>query len=112
MRRLLLFEAGSHIYGRPLQKRPQSHDGRPFDAIVAMANGLITHFGPAEEDPLSATAPLQLQISNAWQRLPISAGFIDSHVHYPVNADYRCQWRAIAGLAEQVHVSDGVEIFR
>jgi guanine deaminase len=51
------------------------------DAIVAMANGLITHFGPA--DKIGPQLPPGIEVRNYGKDSLISAGFIDSHVHYP-----------------------------
>jgi guanine deaminase len=51
------------------------------DAIVAMANGLITHFGPAEQ--VRSQLPADIEIKNYGKDSLISAGFIDSHVHFP-----------------------------
>ena len=51
------------------------------DAIVAMANGLITHFGPS--DRVAPQLPAGTEIKNYGKDSLISAGFIDSHVHYP-----------------------------
>jgi guanine deaminase len=51
------------------------------DAIVAMADGMITHFGPA--DQVKPRLPAGTTIKNYGRDHLISAGFIDSHVHYP-----------------------------
>jgi guanine deaminase len=51
------------------------------DAIVAMANGKITHFGPSER-VLSQLSP-DTEVKSFGKDALISAGFIDSHVHYP-----------------------------
>ena len=51
------------------------------DAIVAMANGRITHFGPT--DKIRPQLPAGTEIKNYGKDLLISAGFIDSHVHFP-----------------------------
>src|SRR6476660_5963796 len=51
------------------------------DAIVAMANGLITHFGPAHS--IRPKLPLGTPVRNYGKDALISAGFIDSHVHFP-----------------------------
>src|SRR6476660_6613529 len=51
------------------------------DAIVAMANGLITHFGPAHS--IRPKLPLGTEIKDYGKDSLISAGFIDSHVHFP-----------------------------
>lgn len=51
------------------------------DAIVACGGGYITHVGPA-----AAVAPLlppEVVIHNYGPDALISAGFLDSHVHYP-----------------------------
>jgi guanine deaminase len=63
------------------------------DAIVGMANGLITHFGPAAEvlPQLLAGTEVKDYGSNSL----ISAGFIDSHVHFP-------QTPMIAAYGEQL----------
>ena len=51
------------------------------DAIVAMADGMITHFGPA--DKIQPQLPAGTPIRNYGRDSLISAGFIDSHVHFP-----------------------------
>src|SRR5262245_64318566 len=51
------------------------------DAIVAMANGLITHFEPA--DSIRPQLPPGTEIKNYGKDSLISAGFVDSHVHFP-----------------------------
>jgi len=51
------------------------------DAIIAMADGMITHFGPAEK--IQPQLPAGTAIRNYGKDSLISAGFIDSHVHYP-----------------------------
>ena len=51
------------------------------DAIVAMANGRITHFGPT--DKIRPQLPAGTEIKNYGKDSLISAGFIDSHVHFP-----------------------------
>ncbi len=51
------------------------------DAIVAMANGSITHFGPA--DKIAPLLPAGTKVKNYGKDALISAGFIDSHVHFP-----------------------------
>jgi guanine deaminase len=51
------------------------------DAIVAMANGKITHFGPASE--VQAQLPPGIEIKKYGKDNLIMAGFIDCHVHYP-----------------------------
>ena len=63
------------------------------DAIVAMANGLITDFGPAEL--VLPRLPPGAEIRNYGKDSLISAGFIDSHVHFP-------QTPIIAGYGEQL----------
>ena len=62
------------------------------DAIVAMANGLITHFGPADK---SAAVAAGDEIKYYGKDALISAGFIDSHVHFP-------QTPMIAAYGEQL----------
>jgi len=51
------------------------------DAIVAMADGLITHFGPA--DTVRAELPPGTHIKECGRDALILPGFIDCHVHYP-----------------------------
>jgi guanine deaminase len=63
------------------------------DAIVAMANGLITDFGPAEQ--VLPRLPANAVITNYGKDSLISAGFIDSHVHFP-------QTPMIAAFGEQL----------
>lgn len=82
-----------------------SYSGDPFrsgldstvvyepDAIVAMDGGVITHFGPARDiEPL---LPSGTVVTNYGKESLISAGFIDSHVHYP-------QTPMIAAFGEQL----------
>src|SRR5215831_9207031 len=63
------------------------------DAIVAMANGLITHFEPA--DSIRPQLPPGTEIKDYGKDSLISAGFIDSHVHFP-------QTPMIAAYGEQL----------
>lgn len=63
------------------------------DAIVAMENGLITHFGPAAK--VGPQLPAGTTVENYGAGSLISAGFIDSHVHYP-------QTTMIGGYGEQL----------
>jgi guanine deaminase len=51
------------------------------DAIVAMANGLITHFGPASQVAPQLPPGTSIQL-NGRDTLMLP-GFIDCHVHYP-----------------------------
>ena len=51
------------------------------DAIVAMAGGKITHFGPAST--LRAALPPGIHIYECGRDALILPGFIDCHVHYP-----------------------------
>ncbi len=51
------------------------------DAIVAFGGGVITHFGPAEQ--VAPSLPPGLPMRNYGPDALISAGFLDSHVHYP-----------------------------
>ena len=51
------------------------------DAIVAMAGGRITHFGPA--DRIAPLLPAGIEVRNYGRDALISAGFVDTHVHYP-----------------------------
>ncbi len=51
------------------------------DAIVAFGEGLITHFGPASE--ITAALPADLNVTACGPDSLITAGFLDSHVHFP-----------------------------
>jgi len=51
------------------------------DAIVAMQDGRITQFGPAAR--IGPLVPAGTEIRNFGQDALISAGFIDTHVHFP-----------------------------
>jgi guanine deaminase len=51
------------------------------DAIVAMADGKITHFGPARK--VRSQLPPGTKIREYGKHTVILAGFIDCHVHYP-----------------------------
>lgn len=51
------------------------------DAIVAMAEGRITHFGPASR--IAPLLPAGTEVRDYGRDALISAGFIDTHVHYP-----------------------------
>ncbi len=63
------------------------------DAIVAMADGRISHFGPAER--ILPQLPAGTVVTNYGKDALISAGFIDSHVHFP-------QTPMIAAYGEQL----------
>jgi len=63
------------------------------DAIVAMVDGLITHFGPANK--ILPQLPAGTEVKNYGKDALISAGFIDSHVHFP-------QTPMIAAYGEQL----------
>ena len=51
------------------------------DAIVAFGDGLITHFGDA--DSVAPHLPEGIEIVSCGPDALISAGFLDSHVHFP-----------------------------
>lgn len=51
------------------------------DAIVAFGGGVITHFGPAST--VAQQLPREIEMTNCGADALISAGFLDSHVHYP-----------------------------
>jgi len=51
------------------------------DAVVAMRDGRITHFGPASS--VLAQLPADMPVSVTGADTLILPGFIDSHVHYP-----------------------------
>lgn len=51
------------------------------DAIIAFSDGLITHFGPA--DTVKPQLPPGIVVRDYGRDALISAGFLDSHVHFP-----------------------------
>lgn len=51
------------------------------DAIVAMADGHIAHFGPASL--IAPLLPAGTEVLDYGRDALISAGFVDTHVHYP-----------------------------
>lgn len=51
------------------------------DAIVAMQDGRITHFGPAAR--IAPLLPSGTEIRDYGKDALISAGFVDTHVHFP-----------------------------
>lgn len=63
------------------------------DAIVAFGGGVITHFGPAAK--VKSQLPAGLEVRNFGPDALISAGFLDSHVHFP-------QTPMIAAFGEQL----------
>ncbi len=63
------------------------------DAIVAFGDGVITHFGPA--DQIQPQLPKDLKVRNYGADALITAGFLDSHVHFP-------QTPMIAAFGEQL----------
>jgi len=63
------------------------------DAIVAMAGGRITHFGPASQT--RAQLPPGTVVKEYGPDTMIMAGFIDCHVHYP-------QTQVIGAFGEQL----------
>lgn len=79
--------------GDPFRRGLESTMVHEPDAIVAMDGGVITHFGPAKDiEPL---LPPGTEVTNFGKDSLISAGFIDSHVHYP-------QTPMIAAYGEQL----------
>ncbi|MCQ3828826.1 guanine deaminase [Microbulbifer elongatus] len=63
------------------------------DAIVAFGDGVITHFGPAEQ--IQSQLPETVNVRNFGADALITAGFLDSHVHFP-------QTPMIAAFGEQL----------
>ncbi|MCC8361679.1 guanine deaminase [Lysobacter sp. A6] len=63
------------------------------DAIVAFGDGKVTHFGPA--DKVKAQLPDSVQVRDYGKDSLITAGFLDSHVHFP-------QTPMIAAFGEQL----------
>jgi guanine deaminase len=63
------------------------------DAIIGMAGGCITHFGPA--DRVRTQLPAGTHIKEYGPDHLILPGFIDCHVHYP-------QWQIVGAYGEQL----------
>ncbi len=72
------------------------------DAIVAMADGRITHFGPANQ--VRAELPKDTVVKEYGADTLILAGFIDCHVHYPQTQIIGAYGDAAHRLAQQVHL--------
>ena len=66
--------------GDPFLDDPASCMRYESDAIVAMANGRIVDFGPAQD--VVTRLPAGTQVTQYADAL-ITAGFVDAHVHYP-----------------------------
>ena len=67
--------------GDPFREGLESTVRYEPDAIVGMAGGKVSHFGPA--DQVRAQLPRGTPIKEYGKDALIMAGFIDSHVHYP-----------------------------
>src|SRR5690349_4062367 len=67
--------------GDPFRSGLESVMVHESDAIVAFGNGIITHFGPA--GTVAPQLPAGLPVRNYGPDALISAGFLDSHVHFP-----------------------------
>jgi guanine deaminase len=79
--------------GDPFKEGLESTMRYESDAIVAFGDGIITHFGPA--DAIRSQLPAGLKVKNYGPDSLISAGFLDSHVHFP-------QTPMIAAFGEQL----------
>lgn len=79
--------------GDPFEKGLDETMVYESDAIVAIGNGRITHFGPAPK--IQPELPAGIEIRNYGPDALISAGFLDSHVHFP-------QLPMIAAFGEQL----------
>ena len=67
--------------GDPFQRGLEATMVYEPDAIVAMAGGKITHFGPAKK--IRPRLPRGTKVEDYGRDALLMAGFIDSHVHYP-----------------------------
>jgi len=67
--------------GDPFKQVPDEVMVYEPDGIVAFGGGKITHFGPAEV--IEKQLPPDIEITNYGPDSLISAGFLDSHVHFP-----------------------------
>ena len=72
------------------------------DAIVAMAGGKVTHFGPADRCGRSCRAARRSATTG--KDTLIMAGFIDSHVHYPQTQIIGAYGEQLIDWLEQVHL--------
>src|SRR6187455_3611884 len=91
------------------------------DAIVAMANGRITHFGPTSQ--VRSQLPPDTLIKEYGRDSLIMAGFIDCHVHYPQTPimgaygaqliDWLDKYTFIAEqkFADEVHAREAAQVF-
>ena len=79
--------------GDPFLKGIESTMVYESDAIVAMANGKITHFGPASK--VLSKLPKGTPVKKTGKDTLIMPGFIDCHVHYP-------QTQIIGAFGEQL----------
>jgi guanine deaminase len=79
--------------GDPFQKGLEDTMVYESDAIVAFGEGIITHFGPASK--IQGQLPAGVKVRNYGPDSLISAGFLDSHVHFP-------QTPMIAAFGEQL----------
>ena len=91
------------------------------DAIVAMKDGKITHFGPAKD--VQAQLPAGTQVKQYGKDQLILAGFIDCHVHYPQTQiigaygeqliDWLNKYTFVAEqqFADKQHASDVAKVF-
>lgn len=67
--------------GDPFESGVEATMRYEADAIVAFGEGVITHFGDASS--VSAQLPEGIEIVPCGPDALISAGFLDSHVHFP-----------------------------
>jgi guanine deaminase len=67
--------------GDPFQRGLDATMRYEPDAIVAMAGGKITHFGPARA--VRGKLPRGTKVEDYGRDALILAGFVDTHVHYP-----------------------------
>ena len=67
--------------GDPFKQAPDEVMVYEPDGIVAFGGGKITYFGPAEV--IEKQLPPDIEITNYGPDSLISAGFLDSHVHFP-----------------------------
>jgi guanine deaminase len=91
------------------------------DAVIGMADGKITHFGPAL--PVLSRLPPDTIVESAGKDTLIMAGFIDSHVHYPQTqiigaygeqlADWLNRYTFVAEqqFASKEHASEVAQVF-
>jgi guanine deaminase len=80
------------------------------DVIVAFGEGVITHFGDARS--IAAELPQSVPVTTCGPDALISAGFLDSHVHFPQTPMIASYGAQLLDWLQHLHVSHGREVRR